>query len=163
MRLAGIVLIGIVPMCLGFKFAANLNNRVKYIELFIKLICRCRAAVEYEFSTLFDIYQKICNSPEFTPLGLKKIPPAEFSPGAFCNMLMSGGSLVPPDGEANLIKEFISGLGSSDISGQISHCNQYEKLFSEHLSSAKEALKTKQKLYLSLGVFGGLFLMIMMI
>ena len=51
---------------------------------------------------------------------------------------------------------FGSQLGTTDLNGQISLCQLYVRLFEERLIQAREWKSKYAKLYLSLGVLGGL-------
>ena len=58
---------------------------------------------------------------------------------------------------------FATGLGTTDVDGQIKNCKFYIKLFEESLCSANKIVSQKQKLYYSLGIFAGLFATVLFI
>lgn len=58
--------------------------------------------------------------------------------------------------DLELLKGFGAGFGSSDTDGQLSHFSLYENLTSSALNAAKEEQNRKSKLYLMLGIFGGM-------
>lgn len=64
------------------------------------------------------------------------------------------GSLRRED--IHLLLAFGSQLGTTDLNGQISLCQLYVRLFEERLIQAREWKSKYAKLYLSLGVLGGL-------
>lgn len=58
--------------------------------------------------------------------------------------------------DLELLKGFGTGFGSSNTEGQIAHFSLYKTLTASALNEAKEERDRKSKLYLMLGIFGGL-------
>ena len=58
--------------------------------------------------------------------------------------------------DRRLLQDFGVGLGTTDINGQLAHCELYTDLFQVRLREARSQKEKKAKLYLLLGVFGGL-------
>ncbi len=54
-----------------------------------------------------------------------------------------------------LLAAFAEGIGRSDVAGEIRFCSDYREAVCTHLSSAREELKIKGRLYLTLGMCGG--------
>lgn len=65
--------------------------------------------------------------------------------------------------DKKLLSEFFSFLGMGDTSSQISRCEIYTELLNKRLEEAEIQEKEKAKLYTSLGVFAGLFVVILLI
>lgn len=55
-----------------------------------------------------------------------------------------------------LLNAWGEGLGSTDVTGQLEHCQRFESRFGEQAKEARQQALTKGKLYTSLGVAGGL-------
>lgn len=55
-----------------------------------------------------------------------------------------------------LLLDFGEGFGCTDTQGQLSHCSLYTAFFQANLKEAKEDFVKKSRLYVTLGVFGGL-------
>ena len=76
-----------------------------------------------------------------------------------CAALQNSGSiLLSEKNDKKLYSEFISGLGLSDIENQMNHIKLYEALVSQHLQEACDDYIRRSKLYVSLGLFGGITL-----
>lgn len=58
--------------------------------------------------------------------------------------------------DLELLEGFGAGFGASDTDGQISHFSLYANLTTAALNDAKEERNRKSKLYLMLGIFGGM-------
>lgn len=60
-------------------------------------------------------------------------------------------------------REFCRGLGKSDLEGQLKYCDIYFARFNSLLNSAKAERADKEKLYISLGAFGGIAIFILLV
>ena len=58
--------------------------------------------------------------------------------------------------DRELLENFGSGLGVTDIEGQLAHCGLYEELTKKGLEEAKEEKGKKARLYQMLGFSAGL-------
>lgn len=67
------------------------------------------------------------------------------------------------DDDKKLISEFICGLGKSDISGQLSHCEMYAKLIQDQGKTAKKEADEKGRLYRTLSLLGSAAVAILLI
>ena len=65
-------------------------------------------------------------------------------------------SLFPEQKDFQLCRGFLTGLGTSDIEGQIEHITLYSALLEENLREARTEREQKGRLYLALGLFGGI-------
>ena len=65
--------------------------------------------------------------------------------------------------EVNTLNSFLSALGSTDLLGQQHNASAHLASLREYLDEAKQQQRERQKLYLSLGVLGGLFLAVLLI
>ncbi len=61
-----------------------------------------------------------------------------------------------------MIIDFGKGLGSTDIEGQLSHCETFRRLLDDRLQTARCESQTKGKLYITLGGAGGLAVALLM-
>ena len=62
-----------------------------------------------------------------------------------------------------LLQEFGKGLGTSDTEGQTAHCSLYGELFSRQAEDARREVANKGKLYIMLGLAGGLGLALLLL
>lgn len=57
--------------------------------------------------------------------------------------------------DVRLLADFGQGLGTTDVEGQLAHCELYKTMFSSRLRQAREEKEKKVKLYRMLGLFSG--------
>lgn len=65
--------------------------------------------------------------------------------------------------DCEIIFDFGRGLGSSDTEGQLKHCETYRHLFKDRLKKARADAQTKGKLYITLGIAGGMGVALLML
>ncbi len=58
--------------------------------------------------------------------------------------------------DKTVLEGFAQGFGRLDVEGEIRFCEEYQEVFSERLEHAREAVRTKGRVWLTLGVCGGL-------
>ena len=75
----------------------------------------------------------------------------------------AGDSLLKEQQDKDLYGGFVRGLGASDTQGQLEHISLYASLLENNLAQAREAHERKSRLYISLGLFSGLTLCIVML
>ncbi len=62
-----------------------------------------------------------------------------------------------------LLLSFGSGLGTSDVEGQLSNCELHKALFENNLHKAREQCSRFGKLYTTLGVLGGILIALIIV
>ena len=65
--------------------------------------------------------------------------------------------------DKDMLFEFGSELGKSDLDGQLKHIELYKAVFEKQLSDAEEAIAKKSKLYKTMGFFTGISIALMII
>ena len=65
--------------------------------------------------------------------------------------------------DKKLLTEFFSFLGMGDTNSQVSRCQIYREFVNKRLEEAEKEVREKSKLYTSLGVSFGLFIVILLI
>lgn len=65
--------------------------------------------------------------------------------------------------DVQLIKAFVSGLGASDVCGQLKHCEAYFLQFERLAKEVKTESDSKNKLYRVLGLFCGICIAVILI
>lgn len=68
--------------------------------------------------------------------------------------------LTPTDRE--LLVGFFTGLGTTDAEGQRKNCEHYRRLLTDSMEDARTEAAQKERLYLTLGVTGGLLLALLL-
>ena len=64
--------------------------------------------------------------------------------------------------DCTLLKGFANGIGRSDVDGEIRLCGEYRREVDERLWQAREDLRVKGRMYVTMGICGGLLAAILM-
>lgn len=75
----------------------------------------------------------------------------------------AGDKLFREDSDRKLYRGFIRGLGDSDTESQLEHMDLYADLLENNLAQAGEAKEKKSRLYVCLGLFGGITLCLVLL
>lgn len=65
--------------------------------------------------------------------------------------------------DMELYRRFVRKLGDSDIESQLEHMSLYAGLLESNLDQAGEAKEKKSRLYMCLGLFGGITLCLVLL
>lgn len=68
----------------------------------------------------------------------------------------AGESLLGRQEDRELYRGFAAGLGASDVPGQLRHIDLYAAMVDQALAGAREERDKRGRLYICLGLFGGL-------
>ncbi len=137
---------------IGNSFSVKLSNRRKTLSLILSAISRIKTLICFGGMDIFRIVEECFCTSDF-PLMERDL---------FCNnsdynkafdesvsKISRNFSLAKSDKE--LLSQFGSNLGSTDVTGQVAHTELYAQLFAERLSLVKEQEDAKSKLYRVLG------------
>lgn len=75
----------------------------------------------------------------------------------------AGERLLKETADLELYRGFVRGLGDSDTQGQLEHMSLYAGLLESNLAQAEEAREKKSRLYVCLGLFGGITLCLVLL
>ena len=65
--------------------------------------------------------------------------------------------------DKQLFEEFIVDFGAADLAGEVRRCARYATLFRERYDAARETLRRKGRLYVTLGLCGGSMLSLLLV
>ncbi len=152
----GTIFLGLAGFGAGYIKASSLKLRLGLLLNFRRVMTAVLAQMLFLRSELQSIYESLKSDPELS----------------FCASLMAeeqrGGQALDSVAELNerdkrLIREFCRDIGMGDISSQQRHAEMIDSELAQRIELLKDELKTKQRLYTSLGVSVGLCVGIILI
>ena len=140
----------------GCIFSKNLYRRRDFLKSFIVFLSSLSTHIRYDPSDIFTLVSMCANTDElscfdfddkhflkpFDELWIEKVKSV---PNSY--------SLTKDDKQ--LLFEFGTNLGKTDVEGQIKHIELYKISFAKQLSQSEEAIVKKSKLYKTMGFFVG--------
>ena len=137
---------------IGNSFSQKLINRRKTLSSLVNAISRIKTLICFGGMEITEIVEKTLCTNEFPLINYQYLDADSNYDKAFetsVSNINARFALTKSDKE--LLLQFGSKLGDSDIQGQVAHTELYAELFSEKLSSVKEQEDSKTKLYRILG------------
>ena len=165
-KIFGFLILTLCGAYAGFLKSNQLKNRVDFYDKYIMFITHIKVSVSFSADILEGILQRVdihyfdLYCAEITE-NLKNGAPFFDSWCDALGALNKDGFLSAKD--LNLIMDFGKGLGTSDISGQISCCELASAKAEAAYKAYKEEYKNKSKLYKMLGAAAGVAVGLVMI
>lgn len=162
MKYVGMCCILIACIWTGQYYSAAAIRRIRALEQVLLLLNAVQNELSYCRTPVRELLHRLTLRGEFSELPFlhvcnrmceQEIP----FPQAWSASLQKRSAAGPLRREdIGLLLAFGSQLGTTDLNGQISLCQLYVRLFEERLVRAREWKSKYAKLYMSLGVLGGL-------
>ncbi|ADU26751.1 Sporulation stage III protein AB [Ethanoligenens harbinense YUAN-3] len=152
----------------GLLKSASFSKRVRQLEGFTGALDSIATEIRYFAAPLEDIMAKCDALPEYGELrvfGLcRKIFMEERDfPAAWEKALgQAKPSLALDAGDHEALSWFGRVLGTTDVDGQTANCARYGELLRQRLERAREDRARRGKMYTSLGVLAGIFLVVIL-
>ena len=169
MKIVGLLLMTLAGVWLGLSGASGLNRRAAALDAMEKLIARIASQIRYTAAPVRELILSASRTAEFQMLRfLDSVDSAMEKEGEFPRLWIEavtreGGKCDFTAGDEELLREFGKGLGVSDTEGQTAHCKLYGELFSRQAEAARRDAANKGKLYIMLGLAGGLGLSLLLL
>lgn len=168
-KVIGLLLLVAAGAFLGFSAAAGLSRRAAALEKIQRLLIQLGSQIRYTAAPVGELLAAAAASPEFQSLPFLKAAAADLQiDGDFHTAWRQG---VKEQGEASgltaadreLLVHFGDGLGRTDVEGQLTNCRLYAEQLGERLEEARRDAATKSRLYVTLGVTGGIGLALLLL
>ncbi len=146
-KLFGALLFVISTTSAGFYLSRRMKRRSEFLDCFVTFLGALSTNIRY---TQDDICSLITLSVPKKLAGYfaEKSDFRELW-DSFMQSVIKEKILCEDD--CNLLRDFGSGLGTTDLDGQLSHIELYRSLFTATLNNSTEEYKQKSKLYKILG------------
>ncbi len=136
----------------GNSFSSKLKSRSKSLTSILSSLIRLKTLLCFgSFDTSRLLEECFC-SEDFMLMDKENIPDSDFSSEAIERCVRKiHKSFSLSDSDKELLRNFIRGLGSTDVSGQVAHTELYINLFTERLQESKTKESHKSGLYRIMG------------
>ncbi len=166
LRVFGCLMIVISASLGGIYFSSKLKNRVEFLKDFISFLKSLKIQLRYTSSDIFTILPMCTDSKVLKPLFYKM---TDFKDKNSLSEIWNNSllELTKPYGlsksDTNAITDFGLNLGKTDTDGQLSHIDLYIEIFTKAYENAVEEMKTKSRLYKTMGFFIGTSIALMIV
>ncbi len=135
-----------------------MQKRRKQLELLCEICVDISQSIRYKNSTIPEILEYILDNDRYKLMRFSNSNSANDIAISFTN----SDKCYLNKNEKDELVTYFSMLGSTDSEGQIQLCERYKLYFHQQLNHTDEDDRKKRKLYYSLGVFSGLFLVVIL-
>ncbi len=160
LKIAGILVLCVAVSGVGFLYDAYLREQINLLTKMERLVEYLHCRIQYTHTDIFTLFSAAADEADFNGLGfLKAFSTLKQDWNALC--IQKNISAKFP--QRDLALSFFTGLGQTDISGQLAHCEIYRSLFAEKRELYHADYITKGKIYRTLGAFSAAGLAIVLI
>lgn len=158
MKLLGAMLVVFSGLLWGGIGVSNLKKRERLLLDLKKMMQSIKTNISYSSRPLPELLYRedSCFCQKAAKEGCFLSDPC----GALIN---AGETLLSKREDKDMYSGFVQGLGISDTQGQLEHISLYSSLLDDCIKNAKAECSEKSKLYLSLGLFMGITLCIILL
>ncbi len=166
-KIMGCAMLVFVSVSCAFAYLSGLRKRAKGLEYFINLLEGFKIKMQYELCTVPKFLETYINQDEntdFAQLCLEKLKEGHSLPDAWniaSQKVCTNQCMEEADIE--ILKQFSSRLGRTDLEGQISNITLHIELLNKNLVQAEENIKDKSRVAINTGVFAGVIVSILLI
>ena len=169
MKLIGLLMIVLAGIGVGLYASACLKRRAASFERLDSLIGYMETQIRYSAAPISEVIAQAAQGGEFDSLTflvqasrlISRGQPPETALAIAVKKYGEESCLNKADRE--LLLQFGRGLGKSDLEGQLAHCASYRRLIADRLQTARGEAAAKGRLYLTLGIAGGLSLALLLL
>lgn len=163
-----IILIMLICTLIGGYFSVRLKKKCRFLKDIAYLLEEVRLMIEFESAEVSEMIKRLTKNQRLSELGFLKKISSEMNIGTEFSRLWENAveyqqySFLSNE-EKEFIKDIGRKLGKSDIIGQLNAIKYEQFELEKMIRSADEENSVKSKLYSSLGVLCGAFIVILFI
>ena len=166
-KIAGMLALALTVLLTGWHFSQKVRQRVKELEAVLKMLSSMHSSIRYGSADVWSMTEQVghleaCEKLMF----LSKVCAERNSGKSFAAVWKEQLFSLPcamKEEEKQQLCLFGEMLGTTDLEGQIHHCEMYEEYFHTVLLTAKEEAAVKMKLYQSLSVLASVGVVVLCI
>ena len=140
----------------GCAESHKLSLRVTELEKFLRFVSSARTEIRYTALPVEELIRRHGGELALWKPCMESLEQGKSFSEAWNDGVRNSGKMGLTGRDRELLENFGSGLGVTDIEGQLAHCGLYEELTKKGLEEAKEEKGKKARLYQMLGFSAGL-------
>lgn len=161
LKTIGLLLLILTGIGGGAAASAELNRRAGFLDTACRLIGWLAVRIRYTAAPIGEVLSQAADNGEFSrlsflPEAVRRLEEGSSPEEAWGSALTPEKTVGLRESDREILKNFGRELGRSDVEGQLAHCEAFEAILKEQARAARAEAVSKGKLYLTLGVAGGL-------
>lgn len=166
LKCLGFMIIMLAAISMGYVRCKKLTLRVNFLTEYLQFINYLEAEMRYSSDLIQELVKKYCSPTlsNFLSCFSKNMDTGQTLKNAWVTALSNEKkSFGLDEADAELIHNFGTNLGNSDIESQISYCKMNKQLINSRIALAREEKDKKAKLYFILYFFAGLSIVLFLL
>lgn len=171
MLFKGLGLAAVFLSCLlaGVGASRRLSRRVEELETLISAVEYIAMEIRYDALPVGRLFERLEGIAEYRPLGIFGVCSQALArtgdlAGSWEKALAGAkGTLSLEEGDYEALRLFGRSLGTTDVEGQLSLCDGCVAMLRRRLQAAKANREKRGRMYTSMGVLTGIFIVILLI
>lgn len=154
LKLTGCALIALTGFGIGNLLCKKLGARRDFFGKFCVFISLLQTRIRYDSADIFTLVSCCAKGAGLSYFESTEdtLPFASFWNSEIENIPKKAGL---NNSDKELLSEFGSLLGTTDVEGQLKHLELYGSIFQKRLKDCQAEFKDKSRVYRALGLFGG--------
>lgn len=158
----GCLLVVCTGTMIGFVLSGRLYKRKDFLKSFTEFISLLATNLRYSGDDIFTLVNSCAENSSLDSLLFSECD-RPFDELWLERVKQLSSEIPLSKSDISMLNDFGGQLGKTDTEGQLKHLELYEVSFSKQLSSARDAITKKSKLYKTMGFFAGSAIALMMI
>lgn len=163
LKIAGGLLLSICGMTAGMYFGEKLKTRVLFWEQYIRFLTQAQTMIGYTASDIRTVLEEARELPLVRPIikdTLRGLDSGQCFESAW---KAAADKNIHDSNDRKQLYYFGAVFGTSNIEGELAKIGLQKENSQRRLDELKEALKTKKRLYRTLGTFCGVLLAVVLL
>ena len=155
LKLTGCALIALTGLGAGCMLTKRLGARHDFFGKFCVFISLLQTRIRYDSADIFTLVSCCAEGAglELFESADDNLPFADFWNSEIEKIPKKAGI---NNSDKELLSEFGSMLGTTDVEGQLKHLEMYGSIFQKRLQDSQAEFRDKSRIYRALGLFGGI-------
>lgn len=164
LKIIGAMLIVLAGFSAGSCFSHNLYARRDFLKKLIVYLSNLSTNMRYNSADIFSISTLSAQTSDIEYFRFEQTEyNAPFSEQWIEIIKFLPKSISLANADKELLKDFGTELGKTDVEGQLRHIELYKTIFEKQLDDAEKDIRQKSKLYRTMGLFTGTTIALMII
>lgn len=154
MKWMGVLLVFLTGVGCGMLGYLNLKRRADALGQLASFCEQLAERIRYTAAPLEDVVYALSKTAEFERFSLlRRLPPSSEDPRAALLQAMTQGAeeMGLSADDCGVFRDFIADFGAADWDGEVTRCRRYAAVFRQRYTEAREDLRRRGRVSVTLG------------
>lgn len=163
MKTVGVLLLSLLPILVGLGLRKQLHSRADFLRRFGRFISFVQEEIRYSGRELSEIFSLALRDPMFATPFYEALYLEQKNEKNYEKIINDTNDFRLKKSDIIMVSDFLSRLGTNDVTGQLSHCAHYFAQCERAADQAATASRTQGRLVISLSCLAAAAVFILLI